>query len=556
MKTLIKKSLAGFMLMVFAFSSFGVSGYKAKTAEAAANWDLSGTYVIDMYYDGTDDAIDNGADYPHTVTLVQDELGNLSGSGSSGAYSWTIVPESGGSVEGDTFQFTAQYSATPDALGTVLIVDGIIEEDGSLSGTWSDNYPATEEGAVREGTISSEAGVAEEIAAEEAIVTTNPATAITSSDAMLNGMNGESAGIGHSFWASESPFSTASPVLPAGVYSTPDLGPIAPDTAFSALLSSVSGLPAITPDTTYYFAAWVNVGGTWYPGEVLSFDTLAEGEELPETVKVTIVKYIDGEMATAESAGGDSFAMISSWDAENIGAGSGSYSLASTSYTAVTSDMSSGADYSTSEVMNESVGESCDVDGVEYSLGGYTYGNSLEEAGDMDLSEESPAFIDLTSDKYVIVWNDDCSTPEDAEGEIGGEVIGGEGELAVTSVETLDGSATANNTYEDGWKYRFNITVPTDENGIAMKFDNWDIAGVATDSIPAANNMRISSAQAVNEAPITVLAADTYTIPDLEINEDLDPLLDGLQIQVLVEVKIPAGTTNGSYTTNYGVRSQ
>jgi hypothetical protein len=111
-------------------------------------------------------------------------------------------------------------------------------------------------------------------------VTTVAATGISSSDATLNGTNGLTAADGHSFWVSLSTFSTASSTIPAGVYSTPDMGSIAGNTTFSASLSSItttgvpSNLPAITPNTTYYFAAWTDLGGTWYPGDVLSFTTL------------------------------------------------------------------------------------------------------------------------------------------------------------------------------------------------------------------------------------------------------------------------------------------
>jgi parallel beta-helix repeat protein len=110
-------------------------------------------------------------------------------------------------------------------------------------------------------------------------VTTNAATGITTNDATLNGTNGPADADGHSFWVSTSTFSTASPTIPPGVYSTPDLGAIASSTAFSAALSSLttsgvpSNMPAITASTTYYFAAWVNVGGTWFPGDVLNFTT-------------------------------------------------------------------------------------------------------------------------------------------------------------------------------------------------------------------------------------------------------------------------------------------
>ncbi len=111
---------------------------------------------------------------------------------------------------------------------------------------------------------------------EEVVVnnpTTNPVTGITSTNATLNGTNGDSNAIGSSFWVSLNTFSTASPSIPEGVYSTIDLGLVTANTSFSALLSSATGMPAVTPNTMYYFVAWSNVDGTWYPGEILTFTT-------------------------------------------------------------------------------------------------------------------------------------------------------------------------------------------------------------------------------------------------------------------------------------------
>lgn len=110
-------------------------------------------------------------------------------------------------------------------------------------------------------------------------VTTNAATGITQTDATLNGTNGNAAASAHSFWVSTAPFSTASPSIPVGVYSTPVLSSLTSNEDFSSTLSSIttsgvpSNLPAITPGTTYYYAAWSEIGATWYPGAVLSFTT-------------------------------------------------------------------------------------------------------------------------------------------------------------------------------------------------------------------------------------------------------------------------------------------
>lgn len=112
-------------------------------------------------------------------------------------------------------------------------------------------------------------------------VTTEAATGATSADAVLNGTNGASDATGHSFWVSASTFSTDNPTIPDGVYSTPDFGAIAANTPFSASLSSITttgiptNLPPVTPDTTYYFAAWSLVDGTWHPGAILTLKTSA-----------------------------------------------------------------------------------------------------------------------------------------------------------------------------------------------------------------------------------------------------------------------------------------
>jgi hypothetical protein len=113
---------------------------------------------------------------------------------------------------------------------------------------------------------------------------TNAATNITPTDATLNGMNGDYPAGGHSFWVSTSTFSTSTPIIPQGVYSTLNMGPIASGTAFSASLSSLTSnayvygqkpgtMPAIQPGTTYYYAAWTYADGAWHAGALQSFET-------------------------------------------------------------------------------------------------------------------------------------------------------------------------------------------------------------------------------------------------------------------------------------------
>lgn len=116
------------------------------------------------------------------------------------------------------------------------------------------------------------------------VVTTNPATSVTPSDATMNGTVGVTGTDQESFWVSTSTIDTSTSNIPAAVYSTPPLPALPAGSTFSDALSLVttqgitasgpSNMAPITPNTTYYFVAWGNIAGTWTPGAVLNFTTL------------------------------------------------------------------------------------------------------------------------------------------------------------------------------------------------------------------------------------------------------------------------------------------
>src|SRR3989344_1085417 len=146
---LTNKAIGMFALAALIIGSFGIS--KGQAQGSYTHWDLSGDYVINMDY--------NGSDNLHSMTLSQDGSYNLTGNGGSPAednvYTWEVTS---GSISGTTFELDADYTATEDAVDpqTVLHLEGMVAEDGSLSGTWSDNY----QGGERSGTWSSESGLA------------------------------------------------------------------------------------------------------------------------------------------------------------------------------------------------------------------------------------------------------------------------------------------------------------------------------------------------------------------------------------------------------------
>jgi len=128
--------------------------------------------------------------------------------------------------------------------------------------------------------------------------------------------------------------------------------------------------------------------------------------------------------------------------------------------------------------------------------------------------------------------------------------------LMVTQITPIQVSGTANNNYGSGWKWVFDVTVPTDETQLGMKFSDW-VSG--SHVIPAAGNMRYFSSQSSNanseSSSITIDAANTYPSTLMNLNGDMDASAAGRQIQITVEVKIPTGSAVGSYSTTYGIQS-
>jgi len=124
--------------------------------------------------------------------------------------------------------------------------------------------------------------------------------------------------------------------------------------------------------------------------------------------------------------------------------------------------------------------------------------------------------------------------------------------LSIDSIQTIKSYATTDDTYANGWKWKFNVTLnDLTETGLAMKFDKW-LSG--TNTLDAANNMRYS----VDDATwTTIIANGTYPTTNIDVSAiNNNTNIGGRQVTIYVEMKVPTGTTGGSYSTSYGVRSQ
>lgn len=129
--------------------------------------------------------------------------------------------------------------------------------------------------------------------------------------------------------------------------------------------------------------------------------------------------------------------------------------------------------------------------------------------------------------------------------------------LGVTQITALQTYATADGTFDNGWKWAFDVTVPEDQTLLKMKFADW-VNGA--NIIPAGSNVRFYSAQSTNasdeSSAITVTASSTWSdLMYLNSGIDLNVGYGGRQIQVIVEARIPEGSAGGSYSTSYGINT-
>ncbi|MBI5134162.1 MAG: hypothetical protein HZA81_02135 [Candidatus Taylorbacteria bacterium] len=213
------------------------------------------------------------------------------------------------------------------------------------------------------------------------------------------------------------------------------------------------------------------------------------------------------------------------------------------------------------------IGGACRINGVDVTsldnLGAGLYrlnyvvalGHPDRGAGEIPIScvltngaNQSVSIVALDPNALAIDVNGNGSYTD---GQIEGDVE--QGALGVSSISQVRSTATAGGGFGQGWEWTFNVTVPSDEQVVRMKFGDW-VHTNGVSSVDMEGNMRISSEQASSSVPIVMAAAGVYSDP-MAIVSDLDPSAPGLQIQIKVEMKVPSGAQNGSYGTYYGIQS-
>lgn len=122
--------------------------------------------------------------------------------------------------------------------------------------------------------------------------------------------------------------------------------------------------------------------------------------------------------------------------------------------------------------------------------------------------------------------------------------------IEINSLTMTKGEAKANDNYNDGWQWVFDITVwDKTEDRLQMKFDEWTNS---VDTLSSAGNIRFSVDGGSTWINITADASYSALVDIVDL--DLDSA--GTQVEILVEMKVPNGTLAREYSSQYGIRTE
>lgn len=146
--------------------------------------------------------------------------------------------------------------------------------------------------------------------------------------------------------------------------------------------------------------------------------------------------------------------------------------------------------------------------------------------------------------------------------QLSGRVVGssqGQGQIIINNITAVKTTGVADGTFPSGWQWVFDISVPSHETNLAMRFNNW-IMHNSGHVMPVANNMRFYSSQSSNAqnqgSAIYITAAGVYS-QSMFLTGSLSNAPSGMRrVQITVETRIPTGTPTGTYTTDFGIRTQ
>ncbi len=131
--------------------------------------------------------------------------------------------------------------------------------------------------------------------------------------------------------------------------------------------------------------------------------------------------------------------------------------------------------------------------------------------------------------------------------------------VVVTNIAASSTMAMADGKFKDGWSWVFDVTVPTNETKLSLKFKDFKTSD-GVNVIPAGGNIRFYSPQSSDanstSTAMTIDTTEAFAGP-IDLNTDMHPTIPGRQIQVMVEMKVPTGSADGlSYSSEYAFKSE
>ena len=132
--------------------------------------------------------------------------------------------------------------------------------------------------------------------------------------------------------------------------------------------------------------------------------------------------------------------------------------------------------------------------------------------------------------------------------------------ITINSITAVKTSGFADGTFDNGWKWTFDITIPNvNETRLTMRFSDWTSLGSGNFTMPVANNLKFYSEQSSNalksNSAILISGADVESSGMILVG-NLNASNSGTRrIRITTETKIPPGSNIGMYSTNFAVRT-
>ena len=128
--------------------------------------------------------------------------------------------------------------------------------------------------------------------------------------------------------------------------------------------------------------------------------------------------------------------------------------------------------------------------------------------------------------------------------------------IRIDDITWIKNFGVTNDTYMDGWKVKFDITVNNPaENQLKFKMSDWTSG---SNTIATIGNTKISLSNLDTEDDIsnaTSVGTEYSDMNPLTIS-DINPSMDKTQASFYIWTKLPTSTIAGSYHANYGIQTE